>query len=303
MASVLITGGKGLIGQELRKILQTKGYEVSILSRSKSTDTSVPGYSWDIEQNEIDRAALTSCDYIIHLAGANIAEKRWSRKRKQDILNSRIKSTELIFKNIDRNNSKLKAFISASAIGYYGAITSPHIYDESDPPASDFLGQTCKVWEHAANRFTEMGIRVVSLRTGIVLSRQGGALVKLMRPLKLGLGAPIGHGKQYMPWIHIDDLCAIYIHAIEKNELQGAYNAVAPDHVTNKEFTGKLARALQKPFWVPNIPAFVLKLLFGELAVMLLEGSRISSEKVQQSGYSFRFPDLEIAIKDLFIKN
>jgi uncharacterized protein (TIGR01777 family) len=302
MAKILIAGGSGLIGQELCNSLQDKGYEVAVLSRSKNPDTSVPGYFWDIDRGEIDRAALNNCDYIIHLAGANIGEKRWSRKRKQEILNSRIKSTELIFNNIDKNNSRLKAIISASAIGYYGAITSPHIYDESDPPAGDFLGQTCRAWEQGVDIFTEMGIRVVRIRTGIVLSRQGGALAKLMRPIKFGLGAPLGQGNQYMPWIHMDDLCAIYIHALENKDMHGAYNAVAPEHITNKAFTNKIAQILNKPYWFPNIPAATMKMLFGEMAVMLLKGSRISSDKIRNAGFTFQYPDLDSALQDLFSK-
>lgn len=302
MAKILIAGGSGLIGQELCNSLQAKGYEVGVLSRSKNPDTSVPGYFWDIDRGEIDRAALNNCDYIIHLAGANIGEKRWSRKRKQEILNSRIKSTELIFNNIDKNNSRLKAIISASAIGYYGAITSPHIYDESDPPAGDFLGQTCRAWEQGVDKFKEMGIRVVRIRTGIVLSRQGGALAKLMRPIKFGLGAPLGQGNQYMPWIHMDDLCTIYIHALENKDMHGAYNAVAPEHITNKAFTSKIAQILNTPYWFPNIPAATMKMLFGEMAVMLLKGSRISSDKIRNSGFTFQYPDLDSALQDLYSK-
>ncbi len=166
------------------------------------------------------------------------------------------------------------------------------------PP--DFLGETCNSWEQAADKFSGIGVRTVKIRTGVVLSKEGGALSKLLLPVKLGLASAIGTGKQYMPWIHLDDLCDIYIQAIEDQALSGAYNAVAPEPITNKEFTRKMAQALHKPFWFPNIPAFVMKMLLGEMSTMLLKGSRVSSEKIQAAGYTFQFPELESALKDVF---
>lgn len=300
MERVLITGGRGLIGQNLRIRLEEQGYEVVLLSRGGGKDLSKESLTWDIYRGEIDRDALNTCDYIIHLAGANMGALRWTRKRKKEILDSRIKSANLIFNNLDQQNRKLKAFISASAIGYYGAINSDHIFKEADPSSRDFLGQTCKLWEDAADQFSHSGIRTVKIRAGIVLSRKGGALPRLHRPVKLGFGAPIGHGKQYMPWIHMDDLCTIYLQALEQNDMQGAYNAVAPEHITNKGFTRKLAQILNRPLWIPNIPAFGLKLLFGEMAQMLLTGSRISSDRIQKAGFIFRFPDLDTALQELY---
>jgi len=302
MARVLISGGSGLIGQELIKRLQEKGYEVAILSRSSRPGSTTQSYSWDIDHNDIDREAINNCDFIIHLAGVNIGEKRWTTRRKRAILHSRIKSADLIFSNIDRQNKKLKAFITASAVGYYGAFTSEKIFTETDSSSSDFLGETCSQWEKAADQFTEIGIRTVKIRTGVVLSKKGGALAKLKIPIQLGFGSAIGHGRQYMPWIHLDDLCDIYIHAIENEEVNGAFNAVAPEHITNKALSRKIAQALHKPFWFPNIPAFVMKLFFGEMAVMLLTGSRISSDKIQAAGFQFRFPKLDTALKSLLTK-
>ena len=301
MSRVLIAGGAGLIGQHLCKRLQERGYEVAILSRNRSNLSHAPSYFWNLDRNEIQREALKDCDYIINLAGENIGTKRWTRKRKQEILESRIKSSKLIFDNIEKENHKLRTFITASAIGYYGAETSDHIYHESDAPANDFLGQTCKEWEEAADIFTEIGVRTVKIRTGIVLSKVGGALAKLNIPIRLGFASAIGHGKQYMPWIHMDDLCNIYIYAIQNQELTGAYNAVAPEHITNKEFIRKAAQKLNKPFWFPNIPAFALKLGFGKLSSMLLSGSRVSSEKLLAAGYSFQFPDIDSAFENLYV--
>jgi len=299
MSNVLISGGSGLVGQHLCKSLQEKGYDVAILSRSSKPKTHTPSYYWDINRNDIDIEAINNCDFIIHLAGVNIGEKRWTRKRKIEILNSRVKSIDLIFKNLDKKN-KLKAVISASAVGYYGAHTTEKIFSETDSSSNDFLGETCSLWEQAADKFTGIGIRTVKIRTGVVLSKKGGALAKLKMPIQLGFGSAIGHGRQYMPWIHMDDLCAIYIQALENKEMNGAFNAVAPEHVTNKALTRKMARTLHKPFWFPNIPAFIMKLLFGEMAVMLLSGSRVSSAKIEASGYTFQFPNLESALKDLY---
>jgi len=299
ISRVLITGGSGLIGQQLCNRLQQKGYEVALLGRSNSPYTNTLSYTWNLHRNEIDKDAINACDFIIHLAGTNIGAKRWTSKRKEDIISSRIKSIDLIFNNLNKNNSKLKAFISASAIGYYGAITSEHIFSETDPPANDFLGQVCEEWEQAADQFSSLGIRTVKLRTGVVLSKQGGAFSKLQKPVQFGIASAIGSGKQYMPWIHMDDLCAIYILALENVKIEGVYNAVAPEHVTNKAFTRKLTQALGKPFWFPNIPAPAMRLLFGKMAVMLLEGSRVSSEKIETTAYKFLYPDLDTAFKEL----
>jgi uncharacterized protein (TIGR01777 family) len=216
------------------------------------------------------------------------------------ILDSRIKSGDLLFRSVSGNAKKLKAFISASAVGYYGAVTSDKIFYEEDLPSGDFLGETCRRWEQSADRFEEIGIRTIKIRTGVVLSGHGGALAKMVIPVKMGVGSAMGNGKQYMSWIHVEDLCNIYIMAIEDVEMRGAYNAAAPDHITNKEFTKSLAQSLGKPFWFPNIPAFAIKTLFGEMSDILLKGSRVSSEKIISTGYSFKFPDLESALNDLF---
>jgi len=299
MAKVLITGGTGLIGIHLRRALQESGYEVAVLSRTNKIDDEFKTYLWDLDKNEIDKKAINSVDYIIHLAGVNIAEKRWTSKRKQLILDSRIKSGELILNNIDRDNSLLKAYITASGTGFYGAVTSDQIFSEGDSAASDFLGQVCEKWEQVADQFTEKGIRSVKIRTGVVISRQGGALKKILVPVKLGIASAIGSGNQYFPWIHIEDLCGIYIKAIEDTKMIGAYNAAAPEYVTNRQFTQTIARHLKKPFWFPNIPSFAIRILFGEMSQMLLYGSRVSSEKVLNSGFVFKYPKLQEALKQL----
>jgi uncharacterized protein len=296
---VLITGGTGLIGRALTGRLLERGFEVAILSRTKNSSEEVPFYFWDINKGIIDPEAISTSDYIIHLAGVNIGEKRWSGKRKKEILESRIKSGQLLFEEVIKNNMKLKAFISSSAIGYYGSTTSPQIFSETDLPGEDFLGQTCRAWEDVADRFSEAGFRTVKLRTGVVLSGQGGALTKMLKPVKIGFAATLGNGKQYMPWIHMDDLCGIYIRAIEEEQMTGAYNAVAPEHLTNKEFTKALASSLNRTIWVPGIPAFVLKLVFGPMSEIVLQGSRVSSDKIQTAGYKFKYPGIQGALKNL----
>ena len=299
MSTVLITGGTGLIGEQLSKRLKDKGYEVAILSRARSKEEQILTYIWDLNKFEIDKEAIATADFIIHLSGSSIGEKRWTTKRKQQIIDSRIKSGQLIFDEIRKQNKNLKAFISASAIGYYGTTTSNKIFYETDPPGDDFLGRTCREWEQVADGFKNIGIRTVKIRTGVVLTKRGGALSKIKIPIKTGLGSAIGTGKQYIPWIHIDDLCGIYIKAIEDTQMIGAYNAVAPEHVTNKEFTQRLTTILKKTVWFPNIPAVVMKTLFGEMSEILLQGSRVSAEKIQTTGYNFQFPSLEGALKQL----
>ncbi|MCF6268274.1 MAG: TIGR01777 family oxidoreductase [Melioribacteraceae bacterium] len=302
MVKILIAGGTGLIGKHLCKRLQEKGYDVAILSRARNKKGTIPTYIWDLEKKEIEKEAINRADCIINLAGANIGEKRWTDKRMQLIIDSRIKTGELIFSKIKEQNKDLKTYISASAIGYYGTKTSDKIFTETDPPSKDFLGETCRRWEQTANKFQELGIRVVKIRTGVVLTSEGGALSKMIIPVRMGIGSAIGKGNQYLPWIHIDDLCKIYIKAIEDIEMEGAYNAVAQDHKTNKEFTQILARVLKKPFWFPNLPAIIIKLMLGKMSEILLSGSRISSDKIEAAEYNFLFPELEIALHNLLKK-
>ncbi len=299
---IIISGGTGIIGTQLYNKLKENGYSVAFLSRTKSIKDDIPTYVWDIDKGTIEKDALKNADYIVHLAGANIGDKRWTKKRKKQIIDSRTKSGELIFNEIQKHNIKLKAFISASAIGYYGALTSDTIFSETNQPHNDFLSETCQKWEQIADKFEALNIRTIKIRTGIVLSKQGGALAKIKTIIKKGFGSSLGSGKQYMPWIHIDDLCNIYIKAIENKSMKGAYNAVAPNHVTNKCFTETLARILKKPLWMPHVSEFVLKLFFGKMYVILVNGSRISSDKIIKTNFKFKFTNLENALVDL-IKN
>jgi uncharacterized protein len=299
MKSILISGGSGLVGSRLAERLEELGYSVSFLSRSSSPSGARTVYRWDIQKRELDPKAIQNADFIVHLAGANIAQKRWTKKWKQEIIDSRVQSTTLLFQEVKKSGKKLSAFISASAIGYYGAITSEKIFTEDDPSGSDFMGDVCWLWEQSADQFTNLGIRTVKIRTGIVLSKKGGALKKMLRPIKMGLGSVLGSGQQFMPWIHIDDLCGIYIRAIEDTTLEGAFNAVAPEPVSAKEYTRTLARAFKKPLFLPKVPPGILKFMLGEMSSILLNGSRVSSDKIIAAGFQFHYPKLASALLDL----
>jgi uncharacterized protein len=302
METVLITGGSGLLGQQLCRKLSEKGCRPAILTRKPDNKSNITNYYWDPDKKEIDIEAISSADYIIHLAGVNIGDKRWTKRRKKLILNSRIMPADLLFDKIKESGHKPRAFISISGAGYYGSVTSDRIFTEADEHAGDFLGEVCHHWETSATRFEAIGIRTVRIRSAVVLTERGGILARMVTPVKLGIGSAIGSGKQYFPWIHIEDLCNIFIKAIEDTQMKGAYNAASPDHKTNKEFIRALAHVLKKPFWFPPIPAILMKLLFGEMSVILQTGSRISSEKLKKAGYFFKFPELEDALRDLLVK-
>lgn len=297
--SVLITGGSGLVGKYLTSALLSVGYKVSHLSRNANKFGQVSIFSWDPEQNILDPAIFEGIDYIIHLAGANIGEKRWTKKRKEEILSSRVDSTSLLHKVINDNGIELKAFITASATGYYGSMTSDKIYNEYDQPATDFLGTTCRMWEEAADLFENDGIRTVKIRAAVVLEKSDSALSKLMAPARYGFLIQTGNGSQYMPWIHINDLCNIYLRAIEDSGMKGAFNAVSPQHVTNKEFMKTLARVIKRPLFPLPVPAIVLSAVLGEMSDVVLKGSRVSSEKIKDAGYNFVFSNLEDALKNV----
>ncbi|WP_080779455.1 TIGR01777 family oxidoreductase [Chryseobacterium phocaeense] len=294
---VLITGAGGMIARKLSEKIKEE-YTVRFLTRKKKHDHD---FEWDIKNGTIDEAALDNVSHIIHLAGANISEKRWTKERKQELISSRVDSAALLLETVRKKNIKLKSFISASGINYYGTVTTNEIYTEDDPPGNDFLSEVVVLWERAADDFKEQNLaeRVVKIRTAVVLSKEDGALKKMLPTIRAGVGSALGSGKQYMPWIHINDICSIYETALKNPAIDGAYNAVSPQHTTNENLTKKIAEVLKKPLFMPNVPGFVLKLIFGELADALLEGSRASSEKIQKAGFSFTHPDLKEALENL----
>jgi len=297
--NVLISGGSGFIGKHLTNLLIANDYSVSILSRSDRQNTKdISYYKWDVTTHFMEDEAVIKADYILHLAGENIAEKPWTAKRKKEILQSREQSLQLIYDVLKKNSKKLDAFVSASGVGIYGAINGAEICTENTLPENDFLGTTCQKWEAAADTISDFQIRVVKIRTGLVLGKEDGFLKKLTPIFKLRLGAALGSGKQYMPWIHIDDLCAIYLESIKNSDMTGAYNAAIFDNTTNTIFSKTLAKVYGYSIWLPNVPAFLLKIVLGEMAKIILTGRRVSSDKIKKLGFQFKFENLENALRE-----
>lgn len=297
---VLITGGSGLIGKVLTQSLEVAGHEVAILTRRLDSKSTVTQYLWNPYRKEIDADALSDVEAIIHLAGANIAEKRWTKKRWEEMYSSRVDSAQFLYKKVKEYKIPLKSFISSSAIGWYGAGTSQEVFTEESQCADDILGALSLAWESAADLFADLGCSVSKVRTGIVLTNGGGALPKMTKPILMGIGSPLGTGKQYMPWIHVDDICAIYVHLLEQKIPAGVYNGVAPESITNADLTRLLAKVLHRPLWLPHVPSFVLKLIFGEMATILLNGSRVSANKLIENGFQFKYPKTLEALEEIY---
>jgi len=304
MASILITGGTGLIGKALTKALLTQGYSVIILTRDMGKKKPAPGIryaAWDVKNQQIDLAAVQEADHIIHLAGAGVVEKKWTDAYKKEIRESRTESSRLLIDTLKNNSNRVKTIISMSAIGWYGPDTEPvKPFEETDGPAGGFLGETCRLWEASMEPAVILGKRLVKLRTGIVLAENGGALAEFKKPLHFGIAAVLGNGKQVVSWIHIDDLCRMFIHAIENEEMQGAYNAVAPAPVTNKTLTLTLAGIMRGRSYIPiHVPTFVLKLMLGQRSVEVLKSATVSCRKIQLAGFAFTYDTINKALKDL----
>jgi uncharacterized protein (TIGR01777 family) len=307
MPSVLITGGTGLVGTAVKSLLEGKGYEVILLTRSK---TPIKGQAhWDINAGTIDSTAIAGADYIIHLAGAGVADKRWSTVRKQEILDSRTKSSALLVKALTETPNKVKAVISASAIGWYGPDQNNGVnhlaaqgFVETDPSYPDFLGTTCAAWEASIAPVTSPGLqkRLVCLRTGIVLSKQGGALKEFLKPLAVRMAAVLGNGKQMISWIDVRDLAKMFLYAIEHENLSGSYNAVAPGPVSNKTLTQTLAKVLYGKFYITTyVPSFVLKIMLGEMSIEVLKSTTVSAQKIQDAGFVFDYPEISKSLSSL----
>lgn len=301
--NVLITGGTGFVGKHLIELLVANDFSVSILSRTKRANTTnIFYYTWDIEKQIIDPEAIEKADFIIHLAGANIGEKRWTEKRKEEIRSSRILSAQLIYDALAKSNKKVEAFVSASAVGIYGAVNGEEICTEETPAANDFLGQVCQEWEAAANQFEKLGIRTIKIRTGLVLGKNEGLLKKLSPIFKYRLGSALGSGNQYMPWIYIDDLSKIYLEAVKNPEMNGAYNAAITDDTTNEVFSKTLAKIYRYKIWLPNVPSFLINLALGEMSKLVLKGRRVSNTKIKKIGFEFGNENLDAVMKKCLAK-
>ena len=303
MSNLLIAGGTGLLGVRLSQLLKEKGHHVFHLSRRRNLNAEFPAYQWDLKNKTIDEEAMEKVDYIINLAGAAVADARWTDARKKLIIDSRVDSARLLKSFIENKQTPAKAYLSASAVGYYGN-RSNELMKETDPPGSTgFLVKSVIEWEKAIDEIVATGIRTMAFRIGIVLSTKGGALQKMLLPFKFFNGAYFGDGSMYYSWVHIDDMARMYMEAIENESYQGYYNGVAPNPATNKEIILACRKALQKPALVMPVPAFALRAVMGEMADMILDGTKASSEKVEAAGFQFQFPELLPAIKDLLKRN
>jgi uncharacterized protein (TIGR01777 family) len=299
MNNILITGGTGLIGSHLISRFEAEGKIVSVLSRGNH-HKGITSYHWDPSKNEIDPLALDGPTTIIHLAGAGIADRRWTESYKRKIVDSRVRSADLLFHSLKKQKHHIKTFISASAVGYYGDTGNSWV-DEDAHPIDSFLGSTCAQWEKSVRQMETLGIRVVILRIGFILDRKGGALPQMAKPVRYYAGAPYGPGDQYVPWIHIEDLCNIFSYAVNTEKMHGVFNAVAPGPVENKFFIRQIARTLGKPVWPMHIPSFVFRMLLGEKADLVLHGQRVSSERVRMAGYRFIHTDVQEALKNILL--
>jgi len=304
MQTVLITGGTGMVGTSLTQLLLSKGYQVIVLTRQPRI-SNVPNLSyavWDIDKGYIDPSAIQNADTIVHLAGAGVADKRWSKKRKQEIVDSRVMSGALLVKYLTAHTHQVKTVVTASAIGWYGPDTEQSLqygFTETDPVDAAFLGDTCKQWEDSVKPIETLGIRLVTLRIGIVLNKQGGALAEFIKPAKFGLATIFGTGNQMVSWIHQNDLCKMILFGIQTASLKGVYNAVSPDPTSNKDLIIAITKKL-RGFYLPiPVPAFVLNIMLGEMSIEILKSAKVSSYKIQEADFKFDYPTLNSALHEL----
>jgi uncharacterized protein (TIGR01777 family) len=269
------------------------------LNRNKSSKNDVKNYLWNWEKNEIDENCFIGVTHIVHLAGAGIAEKAWTQKRKEHIVKSRVLTTRLMHSKITELNLPISAFIAASAVGIYGAQKSEKVFDEEDEPFEDFMGNCCKQWESSVNKFETMS-RVVKLRLGVILDKNHGALPRIAKMVKNGIGSPLGDGQQYMPWIHIEDAVSIFFNSIKNDKISGTFNAVSSDYITNSELTKKIGVVFNKKIWLPNVPSFVLKFLYGEMSDTILKGVKVSNKKLKEIELKLKYEKIEDALSEIY---
>jgi uncharacterized protein (TIGR01777 family) len=297
---VLITGATGVVGKEIVKLCLLKNIQVHYLTTDSSKlkqEENYKGFYWNPKQNEIDEACFKDVDAIIHLAGATIS-KRWTASYKKKILDSRVQVTKFLFESLKKQDHKVTEFIGASAIGLYPDSLTNY-YDETYKGVSQsFLGDVIWQWESAMDSFSVLGINVAKIRIGLVLAKDGGALPQIIKPIRFGVGAPFGSGQHWQSWIHINDLAGLFLFVL-KHQLEGVYNGVAPNPVTNVEFTKTIAKTLNRPLILPNIPKNIMQLVLGEMHLLLFESQRVSSKKVEDLGFEFKYHHLQPALQDL----
>ncbi|MCH2084530.1 MAG: TIGR01777 family oxidoreductase [Saprospiraceae bacterium] len=298
MAKVLIAGGSGLVGRRLSEILTKRGYEVAHLSRTKTANYPYTIFQWDIRKQWIEDGAVEEADYVINLAGAGIVDQRWTDQRKKVIIESRTESTRLLLAYFKKLAKSPKAYISAAAIGYYGERGNT-LVNESSAPGEGFLAESCMAWENAIKEVADSGIRTAWIRIGIVMSKQGGAMPKMLIPFYFFMGSYFGNGQQWYSWIHIDDLSQMFIWAMENQEAKGAYNGVSPQPLTNKDLTIALGKARNQFFIPVPAPAFILRLAMGEMSSTILNSTKVASKKIEDAGFKFEYPEVVNAMKDI----
>jgi uncharacterized protein (TIGR01777 family) len=307
METVLITGGTGMIGKALTQALVERGFNVIVYTRQpndkqKTKNDKLSFAEWDVSKQTLDKDAFAKADYLIHLAGANFAGKRWNEKVKKEIVSSRVDSARLLVESLKTIPNKIKTVISASGISYYGADNKEgrKSFIETDLPANDFMAKTCKQWEAAIEPASFLGKRLIKFRIGPVLSTDGGAYAEFKNPMRFGLAGIIGSGKQIISWIHIDDLVRAILFAMENENMEGVFNAVAPHPASNKDLILQIAEKNKgKAFISAHAPSFALKIVFGEMINEILKSTTVSSAKLQQAGFIFQYPDIESAILQL----
>lgn len=298
MATILITGASGLIGRALAAFLSQQGHVIHRLGRCGDGLADPLTFHWDIIQGTIDERCLHGVTHVVHLAGAGIADARWKAARVQELIDSRAASSHLLLHAVRRTGTPVRTIVSAAGINYYGAHTTDRLFAETDEAGKDTIARISVAWEQAVDEWGATA-RVVKLRTPVVLARTGGALGKLAYPVRWGLGAVLGHGRQWMPWVHIDDLVSAYATALFNEDWGGAYNVNTGNDVSNARFMRTIARVLHRPFLLPNVPGFALRIALGEMSTILLEGSRADNRRLLSTGFRFRHPELEPALRNL----
>lgn len=296
---ILITGGSGNVGKALSASLLKKGHEVCHLSRSVGKNPDISTFIWNIDAGIIDERCMEGVDTIIHLAGAGIADSNWTDKRKAEIIKSRTDSIALVYSLLKRIPHTVKTVISASASGFYSN-RGNELLTENSPPINDFMSNCCALWEQAVDMGNDLDLRIVKFRTGVVLDKDSGALQKIAQPIKLGVGAALGTGKQWISWIALSDVVKMYEFALEKENLQGVFNMSTPNPITNQQLTNAIAKQLRKPLWLPNVPAFALNLILGEMSLVVLGSTKMDVSKISAAGFQFAYADIQQALKNIY---